>query len=136
MLLTIEKIIILKSIRLFSEISEEDLFNLATSLKEVEYESAVEVITQGDLGTCMYIVISGEVDVQIDGKKIATLGEKEVFGELAALDPEPRVATVVTTKTTLLFKIDSTILYYLIAEYPNVAKGIIRILCNRIRNSS
>jgi len=136
MLLTIEKIIILKSIKLFSEINEEDLFNLATSLQEVEYESEVEVIIQGDLGTSMYIVISGEVDVQIDGKKIATLGEKEVFGELSALDPEPRAATVVTTQTTLLFKIDNTILYYLIAEYPAVAKGIIRILCERIRNSN
>jgi len=136
MLLTIEKIITLKSIELFSEINEEDLFNLATSLKEIEYESAVKVITQGDLGTSMYIVISGEVEVQIDGKKIVTLGEKEVFGELAALDPEPRAATVVTTETTLLFKIDNTILYYLIAEYPAVAKGIIRILCDRIRKKS
>jgi len=136
MLLTIEKIITLKSIELFSQINEEDLFNLATSLKEIEYESEVKVITQGDLGTSMYIVISGEVEVQIDGKKIVTLGEKEVFGELAALDPEPRVATVVTTETTLLFKIDNTILYYLIAEYPAVAKGIIRILCDRIRKKS
>ena len=136
MLLTIEKIITLKSIELFSKINEEDLFNLATSLKEIEYESAVEVITQGDLGTSMYIIISGEVEVQIDGKKIVTLGEKEVFGELAALDPEPRAATVLTTETTLLFKIDSTILYYLIAEYPAVAKGIIRILCDRIRKKA
>ena len=136
MLLTIEKIIILKSIKLFSEISEENLFDLANSLKEVEYEKGVKVITQGELGTSMYIVISGEVEVQIDGKKIMTLGEKEVFGELSALDPEPRAATVVTTKSTLLFKIESTVLYYLIAEYPNVAKGIIRILCDRIRNST
>ena len=104
MLLTIEKIITLKSIELFSKINEEDLFNLATSLKEIEYESAVEVITQGDLGTSMYIIISGEVEVQIDGKKIVTLGEKEVFGELAALDPEPRAATVLTTETTLFLK--------------------------------
>jgi CRP-like cAMP-binding protein len=136
MLLIIEKIIILKSIELFSEISEENLFDLANSLKEVEYESGIEVITQGDLGTSMYIVISGEVEVQIDGKKIVRLGEKEVFGELSALDPEPRAATVITTKPTLLFRIDSTILYYLIAEYPNVAKGIIRILCDRIRNNT
>jgi len=136
MLLTIEKIIILKSIKLFSEINEEDLLNLATSLKEIEYESEIEVITQGDLGTSMYIVISGEVEVLVDGKKIVTLGEKEVFGELSALDPEPRAASVVTTETTLLFKIDNTILYYLIAEYPAVAKGIIRILCERIRNSN
>ncbi len=133
MLLTIEKVIILKSIKLFSEISEEDLLNLAVSLKEIEYDPAIEVIRQGDLGTSMYIIVAGSVDVVIDGKIVATLNEKEVFGELAALHPEPRIATVITTKNTLLFKIESDLLYELISEYQNVARGIISILCQRLR---
>jgi len=136
MLLSIEKIIILKSIKLFSEVSENDLLELASQLKELEYAPNMEIIKEGDIGTSMYIIINGKVNVLIKGKQIATLGEKEVFGELAALDPEPRNATITTASNTLLFKIESTILYELISAYPNIARGIITILCQRIRQKT
>jgi CRP-like cAMP-binding protein len=133
MLLTIEKVIILKSINLFSEISESDLLAVVTQLEDMEVGVGEEIIKQGDLGTSMYIVVRGEVEVEIDGKVISKLSEKSVFGELSALDPEPRSATVRTTKDSILFKIDSAVIYNLITEYSNVAKGIIKILCQRIR---
>jgi CRP/FNR family transcriptional regulator, cyclic AMP receptor protein len=134
MLLTIEKVIILKSINFFSEISENDLLSLASQLKEIEYEKGTTIIRQGDLGTSMYIIVRGKVDVIIDGNKVTTLEEQSIFGELAALDPEPRNATIITKEETLVFKINSSTIYNLIFEYPNVARGIIKILCNRIRS--
>lgn len=134
MLLTIEKVIILKSLDIFSEIPQEDLLFVASQLTEIEYEENHTIIEQNELGTSMYIVVRGEVEVIIDGKIITTLGEKSIFGELAALDPEPRNATIKTLKDTLVFKINSVIIYNLISEYPNVARGIIKILCERIRD--
>jgi CRP-like cAMP-binding protein len=136
MLLTIEKVIILKSIDLFSSISEDDLLSLATSIKEIEYDDNIEIITEGDIGTSMYIIVNGEVDVIVSKNKVATLGEKQVFGELAALDPEPRSATIVSKSKVLLFKIESNVIYDLISIYPNVARGIISILCERLRNKT
>ncbi len=134
MLLTIERVIILKAINLFSEISENDLLNIAMQLHEVNYEKDNTIIKEGELGTSMYIVVRGQVDVIKDGNTITTLKENDIFGELSALDPEPRSATVKTTENTLVFKIDGVIIYNLISEYPNVAKGIIKILCERIRH--
>ncbi|MEA2027411.1 MAG: cyclic nucleotide-binding domain-containing protein [Campylobacterota bacterium] len=136
MLLMIEKVIILKSLDLFSEISEKDLFSVATQLSEVEYDKESVIIKQGDIGTSMYIIVRGEVEVIIDDKVVTTLGEKSIFGELAALDPEPRSAAIKTTQDTLVFKIESTVLYNLISEYADVARGIIKILCERVRQNS
>jgi len=133
MLLTIEKVIILKSIDLFSEIPENDLLTLAMEFETIEYGKGKMVIKQGDIGTSMYVLISGEVNVNIDGKTVATLGEKNIFGELAIFDPEPRSATILTTKETVLFKIESDVIYDLISKYSNVARGIIKILSKRIR---
>ena len=133
MLLTIERVIILKSLNIFSKISENDLLSIATQLTEIEYEKAKIILNQGDLGTSMYIIVRGKVSVIIDGNTIATLGKDNIFGELAALDPEPRSATIKTVENTLVFKISSTVIYNLIGEYPNVARGIIEILCARIR---
>ncbi len=133
MLLTIEKVIILKSIDLFSEISENDLLAVAMEFKTIEYEQDITIIKQGDIGTSMYIIVSGEVEVYVNDKVVATLKEKNIFGELAILDPEPRNATIKTTKETILFKIESDVIYDLISRYTNVARGIIKILCQRIR---
>ncbi|RLA68684.1 MAG: cyclic nucleotide-binding domain-containing protein [Epsilonproteobacteria bacterium] len=136
MLLMIEKVIILKSVNLFSKIPESTLLSIATQLREVQYDEGQTIITQGDLGTSMYILVRGTVEVIIDGHVIATQREIDIFGELAALDPEPRSATIKTTQETLVFEISSTLIYNLISEYPSVARGIIKILCNRIRDNN
>jgi len=133
MLLIIEKVIILKSIDIFSEISENDLIAVATQLKEITFAIGDKIIKQGDLGTSMYIIVDGEVDVDVSGNIVATLGNKTVFGELAALDPEPRSATIIAKKETFVFNINASVIYNLISEYPNVSRAIIRILCQRIR---
>ncbi|KIM10040.1 MAG: cyclic nucleotide-binding protein [Sulfurovum sp. FS08-3] len=136
MLLMIEKVIILKSIDLFCEICEKDLLSLATQLSEIEYEKGKVIIRQGEIGTSMYIIVRGEVEVIIDDKVVTRLSEKSIFGELAALDPEPRSAAIKTTQDTLVFKIESNVLYNLISQYTDVAKGIIKILCQRVRQNS
>ncbi len=132
----IEKVIILKSIDLFCEICEKDLLSLATQLSEIEYEKGKVIIRQGEIGTSMYIIVRGEVEVIIDDKVVTRLSEKSIFGELAALDPEPRSAAIKTTQDTLVFKIESNVLYNLISQYTDVAKGIIKILCQRVRQNS
>lgn len=49
MLLMIEKVIILKSVNLFSKIPESTLLSIATQLREVQYDEGQTIITQGDL---------------------------------------------------------------------------------------
>lgn len=131
-----EKVIILKSINLFSEISENDLLALATQIKELQFDPKDEVITQGDIGTSMYVIVRGSVDVVVNGTTVASMKEGEVFGELSALDPEPRSATIVTTQETLLFEIENEVLENLMYEYTEVSNAIIKILCQRIRKGS
>jgi CRP/FNR family cyclic AMP-dependent transcriptional regulator len=59
MLLTIEKVLILKSVSIFSSVPEGQLVDLATIVESVEYEAGEIIMTQGDLGTSMYIVVDG-----------------------------------------------------------------------------
>lgn len=134
-MLTIEKLIILKSIDLFAQIPEKELIWLASQIEQIELEANSTIMTQGEIGTSMYVIIEGEVSVIIDQKEVATLGEKKFFGELAALDPEARSATIKTITQTTLFKIDRKIIFDLVNEYQDIAQTIIKILCQRIRSS-
>jgi len=134
MLLTVEKTIILHETKIFSETPEELLVNIASILKEIDINEGDTIIKEGGMGSSMFIIVEGEVKVHDEESTIATLGPGEVFGELAALDPEPRMASVTALEETKLFKIEQEILYELMAEHINVAKGIMRVLCQRLRN--
>ncbi|MDM8524391.1 cyclic nucleotide-binding domain-containing protein [Desulfococcaceae bacterium HSG8] len=138
MLLNIEKVMILKDTDIFSQTPEEDLIEVASIVEEVEVKKGEDVFIKGDIGTSMFIIVEGEVRVHDPetGKEFAVLGEKTVFGELAALDPEPRMATITALQDTQLFRLDQGPLYDLMSEHIEVVRGITRVLCQRLRKKS
>jgi CRP-like cAMP-binding protein len=133
MLLTIEKVIILKSVSIFAETPEEVLADVALILDECTFEPGEPIIQKGEMGQSMYIIVEGKVRVHDGDRTIALLGTRDVFGELAALDPEPRSATVTAEVETHVFKLRYDVLYELMSDHIDVARGIIRVLCQRLR---
>ena len=65
---------------------------------------------------------------------VGELGERYVVGEMAALDPEPRSASVSALDDSLLLKLTSEDLDLLMSEDVEVARGIIQTLCRRLRS--
>ena len=53
------------------------------------------VVQQGELGDTLYVVVQGQVSVQVDGREVAVLSAGEHFGELALIDTEPRSADII-----------------------------------------
>ena len=133
MLLTIEKVIILKGVSIFSETPDEVLAEVAGILDVVDVKAGESVIQKGDMGRSMYVIVDGKVQVHDEDRIIANLGEREVFGELSALDPEPRLASVTALVDSRFFRLDHFTLYEFMTEHIAVAKGIIAVLCKRLR---
>jgi CRP-like cAMP-binding protein len=136
MMLTIEKVITLKSVSFFSEVPEDSLVEVAAVLEEVECAAGSTIFKQGDLGTSLYVIVTGKVRIHLAERDLVTLGERQVFGELAALDPEPRSADATALEDCLLFRLDRDSLYELMSEHLEVAQGVIRVLCQRLRKSN
>jgi CRP-like cAMP-binding protein len=67
---------------------------LARGLEPLAVPAGDTVFEQGDLGDRYFVIESGEVEVVGDGRRIATLGPGQAFGEIALLKREPRTATV------------------------------------------
>jgi CRP/FNR family cyclic AMP-dependent transcriptional regulator len=132
-LLLVEKVLILKSLSIFSDTPEHILADLAPLMEEEEYEKDTLIFGEGEMGDCMYIIHQGEVKIHKENVTLAVLKEKEVFGELALLDPEPRSARATTISDCILFRIDQEPLYEVIDIRPEVARGFIKILCKRLR---
>jgi len=133
MLSTIEKVIILKAVGLFARVDDATLADLALLLAEEMVPAGATVIEQGDQGTSLYIIVDGELRVHADGHTLNDLGAREVFGEMALLDPEPRVASVTALTDCRLLRLDQEPFYELLEDHIDVARGIIQVLSQRLR---
>jgi CRP-like cAMP-binding protein len=97
------KIDALSRVPLFSHLSKHDLEFVASRTDEVDVPAGKRLITQGTPGDTFYVLLDGEADVLIDGKKRRTMKTGDFFGEISMLDRGLGTATVTTTKPSRLF---------------------------------
>ncbi len=131
--LHVDKINILQSVSIFSTTPRHILAEVADKLEEVEVLSGATIFEKGDPGTSMYIVVDGSVWVHDGDMSINYLHTRDVFGEMAALDPVPRSASVTAVEDTHLFRLEQDELHEIMMRSPEIADGIIRVLCEHLR---
>jgi CRP-like cAMP-binding protein len=136
MLSTIERVLFLKSVELFSQVPGEDLAQVALIASEELRDMGDDVFLEGDPGDSLYLVLEGKVRVHSGGKTISELGARECFGEMAILDAAPRSASVTAISDTSLLKVSREDFQDIMAEKPQIASGIIRVLTRRLRDSA
>lgn len=131
----IEKVMILKGSELFRNFPGPDLAGIA-SLAQVVYLEPDEVLfNQGEEGDAFYMVVQGGVRITRGSTELAILGTREGFGEMAILDQETRSATATAAEATTLLRIGQDSFDQLIEQNPTVARGIYRVLTERLRNT-
>ncbi len=131
----IEKVMILKGSEFFRNFPGSDLAGIA-ALAEVRHAEKDEVIFEhGDEGDAFYMVVTGSVIISRGATKLATLGPREGFGEMAILDRESRSATATASEATTLLSLDRDSFDRVIEQNPVVARGVYRVLTERLRNT-
>jgi CRP-like cAMP-binding protein len=133
MLSTIEKVIQLRTVDMLTGTSDEILAEVASALEEVEAEPGEDVIAAGQLTSKMYLIVTGRAEARSGDRTVSTFGPRDVFGELAALDPEPAPFDVVAQEHMLMLALDHLPLLELMTEHIDMAAGIIRFVCQRAR---
>ena len=136
MLLTIERVIILKSAEVFASMPDYVLAYIASIIEETFVQKGETFIKKGDIGNCMYLIVDGSVLVHDGEREISKLGKGQPVGELAVLDPEPRSASVTAIQDTHLFLLEKEAFDEVMADQPEIARGVIRVLCQRLRDSA
>jgi CRP-like cAMP-binding protein len=135
-MLTFEKVMILRSLEIFSRTPEEQLVDLAASLKTMSIPAGTRLIECGTVGSTMFILIRGRLRVHLGEQEIATIEERETVGEMGALDGEPRSSDVTALEDCELFELDGDVLFDMMSEHVEIARGIIQVLCGRLRKRS
>ena len=95
----------LKEITIFSHLSDEEARRLATFATETSIAEGQILMKQGDYSTELIGIEEGTADVIQDGKKIASLKEGDLIGEMGLLDRRPRNADVIATTPMRVIKL-------------------------------
>ncbi len=108
--------------------------NIFESMTEPLTVPAGEVIfSTGDDGDSMYVVKSGEVELQVNGWTVETVGEEGFFGEMALIEKDPRTATAVAKTDCVLMPINAKRFEFLTQEVPFFAIYVMKGLSQRLR---
>lgn len=127
------KVELLGKVQLFSECNSRELSRIASLADEIEVDRATVLTREGVPGRECFIVASGKAKCTLRGKRLATYGPGDVFGEMSLLDNEPRAATITAESDMVLFVVDSRSFWGLCEEAPSVTRKIMKAIAQRLR---
>lgn len=137
---------LLKSVKAFADLPVEALDEIAAACVLREFEAEQTVVAHLEKTTAVFFLVSGTVRATLftgQGREISyqDLGPGDMFGELAALDQQPRVTAVVTREASALLSMPGSEFIELMDRYPQIARAtmlklanMVRFLCDRVYN--
>ena len=91
---------------IFTSLAEDNRTALIERMKHYALNAKEIVFEQEQVGNNYFIVISGKLEVIVNGKIVNRLEPRDSFGELALLHNTPRSATIITIEKTTLWGLD------------------------------
>jgi CRP-like cAMP-binding protein len=125
----------LKSIWLFSSCTGAELRKIRSSLDSVSVPAGKILVEEGHIGQEFFIIVDGKAAVTRNGKKVATLGPGDHFGELALLDRRPRSASVVSETGLDVLVMSQRQFNSLLESVPTIARKLLSALATRLREA-
>jgi CRP-like cAMP-binding protein len=108
-----------------------NIFEKKTELRS--FKAGETIFAVGDPPEHMYVVKTGEVDIDRDGRIVETIGPDGFFGEMALVDSHPRSATARAKTDCELAPINEKQFLFMVSETPFFAIIVMRALVTRLR---
>ncbi len=130
----------LRNIPLFKHLKDAQLKEIASRCKRVPYAKGKVIFYKTDLGTDLYIVLSGQLkavltDDEGDEMVLAHFEKGAFFGELSLLDGKGRSATITADKDAELAVLKKDDFFDLITKEPKIAVELMTTLVERLRKA-
>jgi CRP-like cAMP-binding protein len=123
----------LKQIPIFSRCTKAELESLAQNTDEVDLEAGRTLIVQGRPNHTFFVILKGEVDVEVHGQPTDHLGPRQVFGEISMLDGGPATATVLTSTPVEALVMSRTQFHNAIKANETIALRVMAVMAERLR---
>ncbi|QKZ13182.1 patatin-like phospholipase family protein [Spirosoma sp. KUDC1026] len=126
--------------RIFGEFDTTMLALLEPMLQWVEISGGEVLFRQYEPGDCLYFVISGRLqayttDEQGNHQVMGEIIRGETVGEMAMFTGDPRSATIIALRDSVLVKLSQKAFEQIVAAYPTVSVNVTKLIINRLRTS-
>jgi HEAT repeat protein len=134
---TLERILLLREVPMFSRLSPEDLEQIAEIAQEQLYSNGALICNEGEPGDTLFIIVDGNVEVikKADRQEtvIAMRGAGEFVGEMAILESAPRFASLKAHGDVRVLMIEGEAFTAILLDRPEVAVSVLRHMSQRVR---
>jgi CRP/FNR family transcriptional regulator len=135
-----ERAKLLRRIRLFHSLSDNELFDLSPKVMLKEFKKNHIILREEDTNSFMYIIVHGKVKIyQIgdQGKEmiLSVHGSGEFFGEMSLIDGKTDPATVAAMEPSMIAVISRNDFYFLLHSERKILENLLELLCSRLRES-
>ena len=131
----------MKAVSLFSSLSNRFLNGIAKACTERTFNPDDKIVTQGNAGVGLFIIVSGKVKVvktndRGERLELATHGAGEVVGEMSVLDGALRTADVIAVDETKCLVLSAWDFRSFMESHPEVALEILPVVVRRFRETN
>ena len=123
----------LAQVPMFSALSRKELAMVAKRAEDVSVAPGKVLVSEGETGQQFFVIMSGTARLTRRGRKIATLGPGDYFGELSLLDKHPRNATAIAETPMELVVLGQREFAGLIDDVPGFARKLLTAMAARLR---
>lgn len=123
----------LAGVPMFVGFSKKHLHRLAAATDVLAFVPGQAIVTEGDPGETLFVVLSGQGRVTRGRKRVGTVMPGDFFGELSAIDGGPRSASVVAETPMEVLRLFRKTLMSLIGDEPQVTLTLLDGITRRVR---
>lgn len=128
----------LLKIPLFSQFDYKEMSKVMTFMKTKKFKAGDKIVTEGETGEELFVILAGAADVIVNEKIVAELRDCDYFGELSLIDKEPRSATVTAKSDLEVLVLERKNFEHLISHEPQLSVKMLwrfaQTLTSRIRH--
>jgi HEAT repeat protein len=132
----IERVLFLRKVSLFSDLSPADLERVAQLVEERGYADGEVIAAEGEVGEELHIVIEGTIRVVQGGegseRELARRSAGDVVGEMSLIAQAPRIASLIADAPVRTIRLGRHEFESMLRERPGVALAVMRVLVQRL----
>ena len=125
------KLELLRHVPLFAGCTKRELSEISTLADELSFPEGTTLITEGKQGHEFFLLVDGEVEVRMKGRKVKSLANGAFFGEMALVSSLPRNATVTSLSPVRVLVVHEQAFRRLLRDSPGIQLKVMQTLADR-----
>jgi CRP/FNR family transcriptional regulator, cyclic AMP receptor protein len=123
----------LRKVPLFADLDNNELEQIASSMRERRFEPGDTVTQEGAGGVGFFVVEEGQADVTVGGESKGSIGPGDYFGEIALINESPRTATLTASSDMVCYGMTSWDFKPLVESNSAIAWKLLTAMAEKMR---